>query len=128
LTFFDLFGGFFDPLFWTPRIPKTGPPENPRTPRKPEIGQKGPKNTPAKTPYDEKVTFLSMTPFLDEKRHPLKPLTMQKVDLFTPRTKKVQKTPPAKTPYDEKVVVFLARTVLGVKKTPAKRTYDVNHH
>jgi len=39
--------------------------------------------------------------------------------------KKGPKNTPAKTPYDEKVGGFLARTVLGVKKTPAKRTYDV---
>jgi len=99
LTKSTLFGGFFDPFFG-PRIPKTDPPKTEKTgppgSRKPEKGEKGPKNTPAKTPYDEKVDLYKRTPFLDEKRHPLKPLTTKKVDLFTPRTKKVQKTPPLK--------------------------------
>jgi len=39
-----------------------------------------------------------------------------------PEDEKGPKNTPAKTPYDEKVVVFLARTVLEVKNTPAKRT------
>jgi len=85
--FLRFFGPFSDPpktTFLDPPPEFPDPPKN-RTPRNPEIPEKsrnlekGPKNTPAKTTYDENVNLLSATPFLDEKRHPLKLLTMKKV-------------------------------------------------
>jgi len=124
---FRPFSRFFDPLFWT-RILKTGPPENReiRTPRNPEIREirrklkKGPKITPAKTTYDEKVGVLIKTPVLVQKTPPLKPVRNFGVRNLVRGIKKGPKNTPAKTGYDEKVGVFISTPVFGPKNPPAK--------
>jgi len=118
---------FFGPFFWTPN-PENGPPENreKRTPRNPEIREirrnleKGPKITPAKTTYDEKVGVLISTPVLVQKTPPLKPVRNFGVRNLSRGIKKGPKNTPAKTGYDEKVGVFISTPVLGPKNPPAK--------
>jgi len=114
---------FLDPLFWTPGIRKSRNPRNLRTPRKPrnpENREKGPKITPAKTTYDEKVGVLIKTPVLVQKTPPLKPVRNFGVRNLIREIKKGSKNTPAKTTYDEKVGVLSTTPVLGPKNPPAK--------
>jgi len=93
-----------------------GPP--PRKPEKPENREKGPKITPAKTTYDEKVGVLIKTPVLVQKTPPLKPVRNFGVRNLSGGSKKVQKTPPLKPLTIKKWVCY--PPVLGPKNPPAK--------